>query len=300
MTEKSTRMADKPSVKLEQLRGLAATPDVQAAYAVRLLKDRTVDVVLAAIRVLAPREDPTVRAAFLSTYTTLAANGVRRDPGGTLRIALLDAIQPIADGTDTALFERAASTYEFLYGEAAGDLRAAGLRALASVDAELAGYYAVRLLDDPYQSIMSGEPSVAAMKVLAAHNQHLPIYAYVLREAAQHPDVLAEGLRSLTDLPPSLLPALVERYRISTSEIVLLGFFEMLLGHRQHMAYRDVVLDFLATTTYYNLYRYLLIMLLNTHDPQLEKLLTALAQNEFDRQKRAVWDEVWTLHRRGT
>ena len=292
-------MADKPSIKLEQLRGLADTPDEQVAYALRLLKDRMVDVVLAAIKVLAPREDPAVRAAFLSTYATLAANGVRRDPGGTLRIALLDAIRPIADPTDAPIFERAASTYEFLYGEAAGDLRAAGLRALASVDAELAGYYAVRLLDDPYQSIMSGEPSLAAIKVLATHNQHLPIYAYVLREAAQHPDVLAEGLRSLADLPPSLLPALVERYRVSTSEIVLLGFFELLLGHRQHVAYRDVVLDFLATTTHYNLYRYLLIMLLNMHDPNLEQLLTTLARHESDRQKRAVWDEVWALHRRG-
>ena len=291
-------MSEKHTAKLERLRDLAATPEAQRAYAVRLLKDRTVDVVLAAVALLAETEDATYREPMLAAYAPLAKDGVRRDPGGTLRIALLDALRPIALDADVPIFERAATTYEFLYGEAAADLRAAGVRALASVDATLACYYAVRLFDDPYQSIMSGEPAFTAMKVLAAQAQDLPMYAYVLREGAQHPDVVAEGLRSLTRLPASLLPDLVERYRTSTSEIVLLGFFELLLGHRDSAHYSDVVFDFLASTTAINLYRYLLIVLLNRHDPDTERMLRELADREPDKRKRAVWAEVWALQRR--
>ena len=156
---------------------MAATPDEQAAYAVRLLdKERDVDVVLAALAVIAEREDPTLRPALLRKYAYCDANGMRRDPGGTVRIALR-ALRPIALPEDVALFERAVSTYEFLFGEATGDLRAAGLLALDEADAVLAGYHCVRLLDDPYTSIMSGEPASTAVRVLASQKQLLPLYA---------------------------------------------------------------------------------------------------------------------------
>jgi hypothetical protein len=291
-------VADKPSDKLERLRALADTPPEQATYAVRFLKDRTPDVVLAAARVLGEREDPAFRAPMLAAYTTLAANPTKRDPGGTLRIALLDALRPIAQHDDVPLFERAASSFEFLYGEVAGDLRAAGLRALQAIDPTLAGYYAVRSLDDPHMTLTQGEPALTAIKVLAAQDQSLPIYAYALREGAQHADVVAEALRSLTRIPRSTLATLVERYQHSTSEIVLLGFFDLLLGHRDGAAHDDVVFHFLRTTTHHNLYRYVLILLVNRHDPDLDDVLLDLARRERDHHKRAIWDDVWALRRR--
>ena len=290
-------MPDSLSTKIEKLRTLEATPDAQRTYAVRLLKDRTVDVVLAAVAVLAEAEDPAFREPMLAAYAALARDGVKRDLGGSIRIALLDALRPIADSADSPIFERAATTYEFLYGEEAADLRAAGVRALVGVDAPLACFYAMRLLDDRYQSEMSGEPSLTAMRVLAAQGQHLPVYAYVMRETPRHPDVVAEGLRSLVALPPSLMPELVERYREDRSEIVLLGFFDLLLGHREQQHYRDVVLDLLATTHYINLYRYLLILLVNRHDPDIEHALARIAERETDRRKQAIWDEMEALWR---
>jgi hypothetical protein len=47
---------------------------------------------------------------------------------------------------------------------------------------------------------------------------------------------VAECLRSLTDLPASLLPSLVERFRESDDEIVLLGLFDLLLAHAARAA----------------------------------------------------------------
>ncbi|MDQ5853587.1 MAG: hypothetical protein M3380_16250 [Chloroflexota bacterium] len=281
---------------MERLQNLAATPDEQATYALRLLeKERDVDVLLAALAVIAEREDPMLRPALLRRYAYCDTNGVRRDPGGTVRIAILRALRPIALPEDVALFKRAVSTYEFLYGEATGDLRAEGLLALDDADAVLAGYHCVRLLDDPYTSVMSGEPASTAVRVLASQKQLLPLYAYVMREAERVPDVVAESLRSLASIPESLLPAVVEKYRESENEIVLLGLFDLLLAHDARSAYIDFILDFLRTTERYNVYRYLLIVLITGRDEAVIRQLEALAATEQDRYKQEIWREARAL-----
>jgi hypothetical protein len=287
---------EQQAAKLERLRSLAEAPGEQQAYALRLLeKERGVEVVLAALAVLKAQEDPRMRPALLQKYAYCDANGVRRDPGGHIRAAILHALRPIALPEDAALAERAATTYEFLFGEATGDLRAAGLLTLNAADAELAGYHCVRLLTDEYTSIMSGEPAVTAVKILAAHSQLLPLYAYVTGEAKQVADVVAESLRSLHALPPSLLPALVEQYGGSDNEIVLLGLFDLLLAHESRPRYIPFIRDFLRTTTLTNIYRYLAIVLVTSHDTGLIDEVRALAEDERDPVKVAILREALAL-----
>lgn len=286
----------KARATLERLRGLAATPDEQVAYALRLLdRERNVEVLRAALDLLAARGDPALRPAFLRRYDYYDRDGVRRDPGGTLRIALLHALRPLARPEDAALLERAATTYEFLYGEATGDLRAAGLLALNEVDDTLAGYHAVRLLADKYTSPLSGEPALMAVRVLAAQGQLLPLYAYVTGAELGVGDVVAESLRSLTTLPASLLPALVERYRESEDEIVLLGLFDLLLAHAARDEYMAFVLDFLRASALLNIYRYLVSILVASREAALIAALETMAEEEPNPNKAAILRDALAL-----
>lgn len=284
------------SAALDQLQSLARAPREQVEYARRLLETaRNPEVALAALAVLAPREDIALRPALLSKYEYCDAKGVRRDQGGVIRVAILNALRPIVQREDVPLLERAAMTYEFLYGEAAGDLRAAALLTLNEVDDLLAAYHSVRLLEDPYTDLMSGEPAVTAVRVLASQDQSLPLYAYVIHEQTRVAEVLAESLRSLVMIPASLLPAIVEKYRECDDEIVLLGLFDLLLAHDVRAQYSGFILDFLRTTTLYNIYRYLVSLLIATHDEVLIKDLETMFKAEQDRYKSAILREAFAL-----
>lgn len=288
------------AAKLDQLRRLAGVPAEQAAFAARLLeRERNAEVVLAALAALAGAGDPTWRPALLRAYAHYDANGPRRDPGGAVRAAILRALRPVALPEDVPLLERAATTYEFLFGEAAGDLRAVALLALDAVDAALAGYHAVRLLTDRYTSIMSGEPAVTAARVLAAQGHFLPLYAYLGRDAGVAGVAVAECLRLLAPLPASLLPGLIERFGKSQDEIVLLGLFDLLLAHASRAAHLPFMLDFLRDTKRYTLYRYLTAALVAGGDEAAIAALTALAETEADRQKRELLTAALALRPSG-
>src|SRR5262249_45523161 len=138
--------------KLERLRALA--PEEQQTYAARLAEvDRNVDVVLGALAVLEARPDPALRPMLLPRYAPFEHDGARRAPAGTLRVAILRVLRPLALPEDAPLLEHAATTYEFRFGESAADLRA-GVLTLNEVDGTLAGYHAVRLLADQHTNIM--------------------------------------------------------------------------------------------------------------------------------------------------
>jgi hypothetical protein len=218
--------------------------------------------VIGAAVVLESAADERARPVLLARYEECDQNGARRDPGGAIRIALLRALGTVAWPDDAALFARAATTYEHRYGEVAGDLRAAGVLGLADVDRGLAGFHAVRLLHDAHTSPMSGEPAVTAARVLAGIGQPLPLYACVVRDSGLPSEVVGECLRGLTELPDALVPPLIERFRESRDEVVLLGLFDLLLQHPTRAQYAPVVRDFLRVTTLLDLYRSLVATLI--------------------------------------
>ena len=142
---------------------------------------------------------------------------------------------------------------------------------------------------------MSGEPAVTAVRVLAAQHQFPSLYALVMQNQPRPGEVLAESLRSLTSIPSSLLPAVVEKYGPSKDEVVLLGLFDLLLEHEARPAYVDFMLNFLRTTSHYNVYRYLLIVLITSHDAAVISQVEAMAEAEADPFKVDIWREVMGL-----
>lgn len=282
---KVARLQALPAGSAEQVRAAAAL--LQAA--------RTLEATHIALGVLDATPSVALRPLLLAKYAACDADGVKHDPGGLIRIALLEMLRPLVLPEDTALLERAATTYEFLYGEATGDLRAAALLVLNEADDRLVSFHCVRLLVDEYTSIMSGEPAVTAARILAAQGQLLPLYAYVTQASRTVADVVAECLRGLPALPASLLPPLVVRYAASEDEIVLLGLFDLLLARDDRDEYRDTLLAFLQTTSLHNIFRYLVSALIAGRDTSAVDALVALADVERDPLKREIVREALEL-----
>lgn len=290
------------TAKIDRLRRLATFPDAQLDDALRLVQaENYPDVVQAALDVLASSADPRARLAILDTYAA-CTDGRRRDAGCYVRTALMHALRHVARKDDAGLAEQAVSTYEFMppftgptEGEVAAGLRSAALVTLNEIDERLAGYHSVRLLTDRYTSPMSGEPAVTAVRVLAAQDHPLPLYAYVVGTDPGVAEVVGECLRHLTALPASILAPLTERYLASDDEIVLLGLFDLLLAHEAHAAYHDTVLDFLRTTRLYNLYRYLVNAIIASRRESLIAAVVALADDEKDRTKAEILKQALEL-----
>ena len=277
---------ERQTAQLRELQALAAQPVEQRRLALGLLVPTAgIRVVQAALKALAGTTEDAARPVLLRQYAHYAADGVKRDPGTGLRVALLHILRLLAGYPDLPLLEAATMTYEFLpptRSEAAHELRAAALVILHDQDAERAAFQAVRLLADEHTSRMSGEPAVTAVRILVAAGHLLPLYYYATHTAVPVSEVLSDSLRALTGRPASLLPAILERYADTADEIVLAGLFDLLLGHATRAAHYPRVLAFLRTTQHYDVYRYLVTSIVADHKTALLPHLLDLAAAERD------------------
>ncbi len=287
-----------PSPHLAELRALSADPAAQTALALSVLdSDKDVQAIRAALDVLIRQPTPAAHAVLCERFEHYAADGVRRDTGGYLRAAILQALRPIALPADAPLLERAATTYEFLppgRSEEGALLRSAALVALEAVDPLLGAYHGVRLLADRHTAPQSGEPALTAVRVLAAQGNAWPLYYYALHQPSPNSDVLSECLKNLSGLPAALWAELIERYRASDDEVVLLGLVDMVLeaGYPS-----DFVHKFMSSTDKYAVYQYLVTRLVaRPTKPGLAEL-GYQAQHERDARKLSLLAEALALGR---
>jgi hypothetical protein len=273
---------------LRRLRDLAPDPPAQRVFALDLLEPGVGPALAGpALRVLDSTTDPAARPVLLRLYAHYAADGVRRDPGTSLRVALLRALRPLLGYPDLPLLETAVATYEFLpptRAEAAHELRALALL-LHDLDPARALWDAVRLLADPHTSFMSGEPGVTAARLLGAEEQWLPLYYYVVHQQPGVSEVRSECLRRLARLPVALLPAVLAQYADSEDEIVLAGLYDLLLTHPTHAEHYPRLLAFLRATHFYDVYRYLVASIVADHKADLLPPLLDIAAAERDPRK---------------
>lgn len=284
--------------KLHRLNALAASLGEQVAFALELLaSERGLQVSQAALQVLEENPVPAARPVVLERYVYCDASGNKRDPGGYLRSAILRVLRQIPRRDDIALLERAAWTYEFMPGadEVCWSIRANALIGLSDLDPELASYHSVRLLYDANTSKMSGEPAVTAARILAVQGRVLPLYAFAIDPTPRSSEARSEALRSLTHLPDSLLPSLVEKHRDSDDGIVLVGLFDLLLEHPAGAAFTDFIRDFLRATRLHDVHRYLVTTIVARRHQALLPSLRELARTESDPRKLENLTEALSL-----
>jgi hypothetical protein len=198
----SMKKQTKQEAILHQLRSLANQLREQAHYALEVLeRERGTQIASEALATLTNTPVQQGRPLLRQLYEYYDDAGVKRDPGGDLRIALVGALLPLAESQDQALAERVVSTYEFLppnREECTSALRAAGLVLLNNLDPVLTSFHCTSLLVDRYTTRMSGEPAVSAVRLLANQVSHLPyqghllpLYSYLFQENC-HPEVEGE------------------------------------------------------------------------------------------------------------
>jgi hypothetical protein len=229
------------------------------------------EAIASAVGMLGDSADPRIRQVIAQKYETLNAEPRRRDSGCFQRTALVRALRGRATPDDTRLLEMALWTIEIIGRfDAATDLRAAALVTLNDVDGALASFHAVRLLSDAHE--MSGEPAVTAARLLAIREQLLPLYGLVASGGGT-PEVRAECLRGLTGLPVSLVTHLLEQYRDENDSTVMVGLFDLVLGHRSRAEFAGFIASVLDRTQAVDLYRFVVNSIVARRDPALIALL---------------------------
>lgn len=142
---------------------------------------------------------------------------------------------------------------------------------------------------------MSGEPALTAAKILAAQNLSLSLYEYLVSSSDKIPEIVAACLRGLDELPETLLAKLVGVYRVNTSEVILLGLFDLLLTHPKGNEFSEVFSDFLATTDSFDLYRYVALALITGGKASLLSGFLGRVKSERDPLKREIILELLPL-----
>lgn len=284
---------------LAELRRLAGDPDAQARHALDLLGGRPDRQVLeVALACLGRHPLPEARPALLDLYAAYDGQLVKRDLGCHVRTAVMTALRHAARGADLPVIERALATYAFIPPgpmEVGQALRAAALIALVEVDPSLAAYRATDLLFDPHASRMSGEPALTAVRVLAAGGHGLALYQYALAAVPPAPEVLAECLKGLADVPAPVLASVVERHRAAADEAVQVGLVDLILAHPAGAAFFPVIFDLLRATRSNDLYQYLAFALVASRKPGLVDGLVALVAPERDPRRLASLAQALAL-----
>lgn len=294
-------MTTKPASPVTALRMLADDPSAASALAVTILEgNHSKDVLMAALQVVIEHPTEAARPLLRRLYARFSRDKGKHDQGGYFRRALLDAARVVARAADADWLAQACATYEFWppdFAEDAVVIRAAALVALAEVDEEQACFQAARLLVDPFTARMTGEPAVSAARVLGALGETLPLYLVVCQNMPHErtpgivtvfPEVIAECLRQLTALPSPLVEDLLARYAATTSSIIRMGLFDLLLNHREGPLGREYLIRSLDATTDIDVYRYLVMsIVLAGHETSLDDLRQA-AYRERRRARQEV------------
>ena len=268
--------------QLDLLRSVADDPVSLRATATELARHSgNLEVVRASVVALGGLTDAANRPVLHDIYDRC---GERNDAGGFIRAAVVRALQPIVSEADRPLLMTALETYQTqgMY-EICGDLRTGALVTMNDLDPDLAAFFAASFLQDPGNA-MSGQPGTTAIRVLAAQQKLELLYALASWGQGM-PELLGEALRNLVELPVPLVDRLVERYRDHEDEQVVLGFFDLLLGHPERARWHGEIVSFLETTDLLDLYGLIVMQIVASRDGDLIGHLRRLEQREPVRRK---------------
>ena len=237
-----------------------------------------------ALRTLIENEyevDDTARPVLVATYEHFERKG--KDGTGEIRAKVLKTLRPIVGRADIPLLEKALQTYSIAPAAYNPDhvvgLRASALHTLNIIDDQLAAWYAVRQLTDPYASKTSGEPALTAVRILASQGNLLPLYQFALdveldgfhtRVAAE---VLAECVAHLYPLPAPLLDHLLTKYYPIKDDIVMLGVIDLMTKVRPSSQILPTLTDFIRETDNLDLFRYAVHIIAGSRNTELARLI---------------------------
>ncbi len=272
------------TTELSRLTVLAAGDErAFAAYAAELLRSGDRLGREAALAALLERPLPSMREPLRELYFELAADGLKRDQGATLRIGIVRILAELGDVRDRDIAIDAASAFESVFDDdLTWTLRVHGLRLVADLDANLFPYYAVEHLDD--NTGIGGEPANTAFQLLAGTGNYVPVYQWLL-EGDRHPPLVAGAFELLTGGPRDI----VQRYAAQAMELAVRRADEALatvlaeaIVNLELEASYNALSGLMAAKLSDELYNYLAVLLAGTNRPPL----LAILEHELHRGRR--------------
>ena len=208
----------------------------------------------------------------------------KRDKAGLLRESITRLLVYIEHPEDADIYKLGVETYYLQpIDDVAQNLRAVALAGLAPIDPPLACLYATRFLGEPYTSVFNCEPAMTAIDVLAASNQRLPIYQFLLRDGVAmarsgRGELTGKALESLgEDFPLHLYEGLIEQYQELDQPTASMGIINWVIDGRAEALY-DRLEPLILETLDEDLRRYGLVMMAAARDDELSERLLRLAR----------------------
>lgn len=190
------------------------------------------ELLAAALRALGPNVRIEDHGLLRELYDDLDRDGKRRDPGGLVRIEVMNVLWHLRNAGDRELALNAAATFEGTLQGNGAMIRAAGLALLGVLDPPAASLRAAEMLGSADADRMNGEPAVTAARLLAANGESAALALYAHANWRSGPaEVVAECLRGLSPVPPSQLGELPGHLARSQDDVLLLGLCDYVIGH---------------------------------------------------------------------
>jgi hypothetical protein len=171
-----------------------------------------------ALDALVERPLPDTRDALRSLYFELAVDGLKRDQGATMRVAIVKILQQIGDVRDRDIALSAADAFEAVFADdLSWRLRVHGLRLLAELAPDLFPFYAIEHLDDYDEvAVRQMEPANTAFQLLAGTGNYVALYQWLI--SGEHaPTIAAAAFELLAEGPREI----VQRYASQATAIAL-------------------------------------------------------------------------------
>lgn len=237
----------------------------------------------AALRALSEHPAPLAREALRALFYELSADGPRRDQAATMRMQVVRILTEIGGPSDTDIAVRACDTYEVVLGDdTTRNLRALGLRLLATVNPDLFPYIAVEHVDD--RSDFDTEPANTAFQLLAGTGFLPSVYQWLAGTGASSA-MAAELLPLLSDAPPEVVARYVRRSIQSAvhsgDDTLSIALADAIVQREMDDSY-PALGDLMRAKISDELYNYLAVLLASTNRPAL----LAILEGELHRGRR--------------
>lgn len=245
----------------------------------------------AALDALIARPLPALRDTLRELYADLDADGLKRDQGAPMRVAIVRILKSTGDVRDADIAVRACDTKEkILEADVSWQLRTHGLRMLVELSPALFPYIAAEHLDDV--DLDRSEPANTALQLLAGTNNHALIYQWLI--SGEHaPAMVAPVFELLRDAPREVLSRYVARainIAIRTADDTLaIVIAEAIVGGEMETRY-DALGELMSAKISDELYTYLAVLLAATNRAPLLTILEK--QLHGGRRPRAIEDAL--------
>jgi len=246
----------------------------------------------AALDALLERPLPQLREHLRTLYFEIDADGQKRDPGAHLRTAIAQILLAGEDARDIDIGLRAADTGEKSMGvDGTANLRALGLRIIASADPDLFPYVAVEHIDD--SSEFSPEPANTALQLLAATGHEVSVYQWIVL-GMHDPTLIEAAIDLLHDAPPIVMSrclAQLTRGAIETKDEPLLTKLAETIVERELEDAYPALTSIMQSAISKELYSYLALLLAGTNRPALLSIIDEQLEHDI-RRRPAILDAL--------